>query len=154
MEPAPFPLNGHQAHDASGTVIMVAVLNAHGQKDIVFNTNMNGYLLEGNDPLAMLAAITEMRRGGAPLLHADLRKVMLRLQAPDEAPVHPGYNLSERERDVLRELVGGLSYKMIADKLFISFETVRTHIKRIYEKLGVHNSAEAVAKTLNGRLLA
>ncbi len=133
---------------------MFAVVNAHGQKDIVFNTNMNGYVLEGDDPIAMLAAIAEMRRGGAPLHHADLRQVMLRLQAPDEAPVRTGYNLSNRERDVLRELVGGLSYKMIAGKLLISFETVRTHIKRIYEKLEVHNSAEAVAKALNGRLLA
>ena len=62
-------------------------------------------------------------------------------------------DLTFREKDVLRALVEGLSYKMIADKLCISFETVRSHIKRIYDKLQVHNSAEAVAKALNGRLL-
>ena len=61
--------------------------------------------------------------------------------------------LSPRETDVLRELVEGLSYKMIAHKLGISFETVRSHIKRIYEKLGVHNNTEAVALALNERLL-
>ena len=61
--------------------------------------------------------------------------------------------LGAREKDVLQALVDGLSYKMIADRLGISFETVRSHIKNIYEKLHVHNSAEAVAKTLKGRLL-
>ena len=58
-----------------------------------------------------------------------------------------------RKMEVLQELVAGLSYKMIAEKLHISFETVRSHIKKVYEKLHVHNNAEAVAKTLKGGFL-
>ena len=62
--------------------------------------------------------------------------------------------LSPREKDVLQCLVDGLSYKMIAEQLGIGFETVRSHIKRIYEKLHVHNNTEAVAKTIRGGWLS
>lgn len=111
-----------------------------------------GYLLKNNDPNALLEAIREVHAGGAPMTPSIARKVMLHFQqeAPAEAS---GVILSAREKEVLQALVDGLSYKMIADRLGISFETVRSHIKHIYEKLHVHNSAEAVAKTLKGRLL-
>ena len=63
------------------------------------------------------------------------------------------HGLSAREKEVLQCLVDGHSYKMIADHLKISFETVRSHLKHIYEKLQVHNNTEAVAKTLKRGLL-
>jgi len=61
--------------------------------------------------------------------------------------------LSEREKEVLGHLISGLSYKQIADKMNLSYNTINSHIKRIYEKLHVHSVAEAVAKTINQRLL-
>ena len=63
------------------------------------------------------------------------------------------YKLSPREKDVLSLLVNGLSYKMIADKLDISYETVRSHMKKIYEKLHVASLTEAVAKAINQRIV-
>ena len=87
---------------------------------------------------------------------AIARKVMNKLQQiphhvrPEQAP---DYNLTPREKDVLACVVEGLSYKMIADKLFISYETVRSHIKKIYEKLHVASLTEVVAKAINQRIV-
>jgi DNA-binding NarL/FixJ family response regulator len=63
------------------------------------------------------------------------------------------YNLSEREKDVLQLLVNGYSYKMIAAEMFISIDTVRSHIKKIYEKLQVNSKGEAVAKAFRNRIV-
>lgn len=74
---------------------------------------------------------------------------MLQVTDPFPQPVAtPVTELSPREKEVLNALVEGLRYKMIAHHLSISFETMRTHIKRIYETLAVHNNTEAVAKAL------
>lgn len=61
------------------------------------------------------------------------------------------YHLSDREKDILAGLIQGLSYKMIADQYFISIDTVRSHIKHIYEKLHVHSKSEAVARVLSSK---
>ena len=63
------------------------------------------------------------------------------------------FNLSEREHEILSLLVQGMSYKMIAEECFISYATVNTHVKHIYEKLQVHSKSEAVAKALRNRLI-
>jgi ATP/maltotriose-dependent transcriptional regulator MalT len=63
------------------------------------------------------------------------------------------YNLSEREKQVLQLLVNGYSYKMIAGEMFIAIDTVRSHIKKIYEKLQVNSKSEAVAKAFKDKLL-
>ena len=62
-------------------------------------------------------------------------------------------NLSEREKEILVLLVDGLSYKLIADKLFISYETVHSHIKKIYQKLHVNSVNEAISKALRNKLV-
>ena len=63
------------------------------------------------------------------------------------------YNLSEREKQVLQLLVSGYSYKMIASEMFISIDTVRSHIKKIYEKLHVNSKSEAVAKAFKDQIV-
>jgi RNA polymerase sigma factor (sigma-70 family) len=84
------------------------------------------------------------------------RKVLGKLQQipqhikPEEAP---DYRLTPREKEVLACIVNGLSYKMIADQLHISYETVRSHVKKIYEKLHVASLTEAVAKAINQRIV-
>ncbi len=84
------------------------------------------------------------------------RKVLGKLQQipqhvkPEEAP---NYHLTRREKEVLACIVEGLSYKMIADRLSISYETVRSHVKKIYEKLHVASLTEAVAKAINQRIV-
>ena len=79
---------------------------------------------------------------------------MFRLQLPIYPAPGKDYHLSTREKEVLEFLVKGMSLKMIGDSLFISYDTVRTHIKHIYEKLHVVSMTEAVAKALNERLLS
>ena len=63
------------------------------------------------------------------------------------------YNLSDREKQVLQLLVNGYSYKMIAAEMFIAIDTVRSHIKKIYEKLHVNSKSEAVAKAFKDKLV-
>lgn len=134
----------------------IMMLTVFGEEDRVYDSlraGAVGYLLKNNDPGAVLDAINEVHSGGAPMTPSIARKVMLHFQREAAPADGPPVILSAREKDVLQALVDGLSYKMIADRLGISFETVRSHIKNVYEKLHVHNSAEAVAKTLKGRLL-
>ena len=84
------------------------------------------------------------------------RKVLSKMQQipqfvkPEEAP---DYHLTAREKEVLLCIVNGLAYKMIADQLNISYETVRSHVKKIYEKLHVASLTEAVAKAINQRIV-
>ena len=142
----------HQEHPD----LPVMMLTVFSEEDRVYDSlraGAVGYLLKNDDPNTVLAAIQDVHAGGAPMTPSIARKVMLHFQREATPKDTPAVLLSIREKDVLQALVDGLSYKMIADRLGISFETVRSHIKHIYEKLHVHNSAEAVAKTLKGRLL-
>ncbi len=141
---------------AQSPALPIMMLTVFGDEDRVYDSlraGAVGYLLKNDDPNAVLDAINEVHAGGAPMTPSIARKVMLHFQRSDAPGNVPDFGLSPREKEVLTGLVDGLSYKMIADRLEISFETVRSHIKRIYEKLHVHNNAEAVAKTLKGRLL-
>jgi len=98
----------------------------------------------------------ELQYGGSPMSPSIARKVLSKLQQipqhvrPEEAP---NYNLTPREKEVLACIVEGLSYKMIGDRLTISYETVRSHVKKIYEKLHVASLTEAVAKAINQRIV-
>ncbi len=138
----------------------VIMLTVFADEDRVYDSlraGAMGYLLKNDEPDALLSAINEVYKGGAPMTPSIARKVMLHFQ---RLPISPSTDdeedpgLSPREKDVLQCLVDGLSYKMIAEQLGIGFETVRSHIKRIYEKLHVHNNTEAVAKTIRGGWLS
>lgn len=133
---------------ARRTVVMFAVFDQDEMTDEVLLNGTSGFLLRGDDHPAVMDAIAEIGKEGGMTPRALGRPVTVQLR-PD--PAKSG--LSPREMDVLGCLVAGLSYKMIAHRLMISFETVRSHIKRIYEKLQVHNNTEAVAKTLRYGLL-
>ena len=133
---------------ARQTVVMFAVFHHDAVTDEVLWNGAPGYLLRGADHPAVMDALTGVGGDGRPAAAALARAVTVQMR-PE--PMQSG--LSPREQDVLRGLVEGLSYKMIADRLRISFETVRSHVKRIYEKLHVHNNTEAVAKTLKCGLL-
>jgi DNA-binding NarL/FixJ family response regulator len=94
-----------------------------------------------------LDAIREVRRGGSPMTTHIARKVVQSFQKQGAAEA-PGEALSAREQEVLDHLSHGFLYKEIADKMGISYETVHTYIRRIYEKLQVRTRTEAVAKFL------
>jgi DNA-binding NarL/FixJ family response regulator len=86
-------------------------------------------------------------------MSANIARMVLDFVAAVGPVSHEQFDLTTREKEILGLLVKGHSYKMISTALGISFETVKTHIKNIYEKLHVHNQSEAVAKALKNRLL-
>ena len=102
-----------------------------------------GYLLKQTPPAELLSAIRDVYQGGAPMSSQIARKVVSCFQTkkPDENDA-----LSPREQSILQRLAQGYLVKEIAEQLGIGFDTARTHIRRIYEKLHVHSRAQAVAK--------
>jgi DNA-binding NarL/FixJ family response regulator len=113
----------------------------------------SGYILKNTSPSRILDFIKETYEGGAPMSPSVATKVlkMVSLQATS-AKVNM-FNLSDREKEILSCLVKGMSYKLIADACFISIDTVRGHIRNIYEKLHVHSKSEAVATAIKGRIV-
>lgn len=106
-----------------------------------------GYMLKRTPRAELLAAIREVHAGGSPMTTHIARKVVQSFQQAGASP-QPTENLSAREQEVLDHLSQGFLYKEIADKMGISYETVHTYIRRIYEKLQVRTRTEAVAKFL------
>jgi DNA-binding NarL/FixJ family response regulator len=106
-----------------------------------------GYLLKRTKSVELLEAIREVRRGGSPMTTHIARKVTQSFQRSGPS-IQATENLSEREQQVLDCLSQGFLYKEISEKLGVSYETVHTYIRRIYEKLQVRTRTEAVAKFL------
>ncbi len=128
----------------------VMMLTVYEDTENIFNAltaGASGYMLKRTSTKELLEAIQEVHRGGSPMTMHIARKVVQSFQKT--APTAPATeNLSEREQQVLDLLSQGLMYKEIADKLAISYETVHTYIRRIYEKLQVRTRTEAVTKFL------
>jgi DNA-binding NarL/FixJ family response regulator len=128
----------------------VVMLTAYEDTDNIFNSlaaGASGYLLKRTTSAELLAAIRDVHQGGSPMTAHIARKVVQSFQRAAASP-QPTENLSQREQEVLDCLAQGFLYKEIADKLGISYETVHTYIRRIYEKLQVRTRTEAVAKFL------
>ncbi len=114
----------------------------------------NGYVLKNASMETLIAYISEAYNGGAPMTPIIARKVLNQFARVQPSPRQgEDYNLSSREKDVLQLLVKGKSYKMIADALSISYETVHSHIRKIYKKLQVNSVGEAVSKTISKNIL-
>jgi DNA-binding NarL/FixJ family response regulator len=129
----------------------VMMLTAYEDTENIFNAlaaGASGYMLKRTPREELLAAIQEVKQGGSPMTTHIARKVVQSFQKPAAAPPPVESNLSTREQEVLDCLSQGFLYKEIAEKLGISYETVHTYIRRIYEKLQVRTRTEAVAKFL------
>ena len=113
-----------------------------------------GYILKDNLAATLLPFIRDLNLGGAPMSPSIASKILrlFRNHFPADQ-LRESYNLSKREKEILRRLVEGMSYKMIAVACHISFETVKTYIKRIYAKLHVASMTEAVVKALREDLI-
>jgi DNA-binding NarL/FixJ family response regulator len=130
--------------------LQVIMLTVYEDTDNIFNAlaaGATGYLLKRTSRAELLEAIRDVLRGGSPMTAHIARKVVQSFQQAGPSP-QPTENLSTREQEVLDCLSQGFLYKEIADKLGISYETVHTYIRRIYEKLQVRTRTEAVAKFL------
>jgi DNA-binding NarL/FixJ family response regulator len=134
------------------SVIMLTVFDDNSNIFEALRNGANGYLLKKTPPAKLLEYIEEASTGGAPMTSSVASQV-LKMFSSLNNPGGNDYNLSEREKQVLQLLVNGYSYKMIAAEMFIAMDTVRSHIKKIYEKLHVNSKSEAVAKAFRDRLL-
>ena len=132
-------------------ILMFTVFDDEEKVFAAIKSGAAGYILKNAEPGQLVQAIVEVHNGGAPMTAGIARKLLQQFQSmlPEEKS---DYNLSNREKEVLALLVSGLSYKMIAVKLNITYDTVRAHMKKIYEKLHVASMTEAVAKALNQNL--
>ena len=109
----------------------------------------SGYILKSETPAKQLEAIDEVFNGGAPMSPAIAKKIMqffLQKNVILVVPEDGDFQLSEREKNILSLMSQGNNFKAIAEQAFISYETVRTHVKRIYKKLHVASRAEAILK--------
>ncbi len=130
--------------------VQVMMLTVYEDTENIFNAlaaGASGYLLKRTPRNELLAAIQEVHRGGSPMTTHIARKVVSSFQQT-AASAQPSGILSPREQEVLDCLAQGFLYKEIAEKLGISYETVHTYIRRVYEKLQVRTRTEAVAKFL------
>jgi DNA-binding NarL/FixJ family response regulator len=134
--------------------MQILMLTVYEDTEKIFHAlaaGANGYLLKRSSPTKLLAAIREVRGGGSPMTSSIARKVVASFQKQKPAANAAGERagqLSPREQAVLDGLAKGWTYKQLASELDISIDTIRTYIRRIYEKLHVQSRTEAVAKYL------
>jgi len=130
--------------------IQFLMLTVYEDSDSLFNSfraGASGYLLKRSAPAKLLEAIKELHHGGAPMTSEIARRVIASFyKAKPDA--HPQDKLTAREEEILDYLAKGYVTKEIADKLSVSYDTVRYHLKHIYDKLHVHSRTEAVIKYL------
>ncbi len=139
----------------------VMMLTVYENTDLIFQAltaGATGYLLKQTPPTELLAAVREVHNGGSPMTGHIARKVVASFQQAGNSS-REFENLTPREKEVLDYLAKGFLYKEIAEALSISYDTVHTHIRKIYEKLHVRSRTEAVAKhlgraTLPGAVIA
>jgi DNA-binding NarL/FixJ family response regulator len=130
----------------------VIMLTVFADDDTVFDSlcaGACGYITKNASPEKILDSIREVRDGGAPMSGRIARMVVSSFLSPGD----PSSQLTEREKEVLDQLCKGKSYKMVADALNITHDTVRHHIKNIYKKLEVHSVSEAILKTMKKKIL-
>jgi DNA-binding NarL/FixJ family response regulator len=114
----------------------------------------SGYILKSTTPAGYLEAIADVQSGGSPITPGIAKKVLelFRSNLRPSAPAKD-YHLTAQEKKVLQQLVEGKSYKLIASELFVSFDTIKTHVKNIYVKLHVHSGTEAVSKAIRDKIV-
>lgn len=137
--------------DQKVAIIMLTVFEDSRHVLDAICAGASGYLLKKHISEKLSDAIKDVRQGGAPMSPGIARLVIENMQR--QVPEEGKYGLTAREKDILQSLSKGNSFKLIAAELLISIDTVRTHIKHIYEKLQVHSQTEAISKAMNEHLL-
>jgi len=131
-------------------IIMLTVFDDNKNVFEALQSGASGYLLKKHISTKLFDAIHEVQEGGAPMSPSIARMVIASMQ---KSSGENRYHLTDREKEILTSLSKGNSYKLIATEFSISIDTVRTHIKKIYEKLQVHSQTEAVSKAINEKLV-
>lgn len=130
-------------------IIMLTVFDDNKHVFDAICAGASGYLLKKDISDKLLPAIEEALNGGAPMSPAIARMIIQSMQRNNIT----NYNFTNREQEILELLCKGNSYKMIANELNLTFETVRSYIKNVYLKLDVHSGTEAVSKAINEKLI-
>lgn len=133
----------------------IIMLTVYEDEEKIFRAlcaGASGYLLKNTPPDRLMEAISEVHTGGAPITPGIARKVLRVFTSIAPVPT-ADFDLTPREREILQHLVKGSSYKAIAHNLFISIDTVSSHIKKVYQKLQVHSKSEAVLLATKHRLV-
>ena len=132
----------------------IIIITIHDDDENVFNAicaGASGYLLKDLSSDSIANSISEVMNGGAPMNSHIAKKVLNMFR--DQNIKSEGYDLSDREKEILALLVDGLSKKQIAENIFLSHHTVDSHIRNIYAKLEVHSRSSAISKAIKEKLL-
>lgn len=136
--------------------MLVLIQTVFAQDDYIFNAicaGASGYILKSATPQEYLSAIQDVQNGGSPMTGGIARRVLeLFKHKLGPQPATDKYDLTNQERRVLQQLVEGKSYKLAAEALFVSHDTIKTHVRNIYAKLQVHSGTEAVSKAIREKL--
>ncbi len=132
-------------------ILMLTVFDDNKHVFDAICAGASGYLLKKHISSRLFDAIDDVLEGGSPMSPSIARMVLSSMQKPSTA--NNPYQLTPKEKEVLTSLSKGNSYKLIADEVNISIDTVRSHIRKIYEKLHVHSQTEAVSKAINEKLI-
>lgn len=141
--------------------VPIVVLTVFEDQSLILeaiSAGADGYLLKRTEAALILKQIGEVSQGGSPLTASVARKVLSMLRQSEPEPIEISsaagrLSLTDRQRDVLRALVEGRTYKEIATQLDMSLDTVRTHIRAIYERLEVTSARAAVSKAIRKKLV-
>lgn len=132
----------------------IIIITVHDDDENVFNAicaGASGYLLKDLSADKIVSSINEVMNGGAPMNSHIAKKVLNMFR--DQNIKSDGYDLSDREKEILSLLVDGLSKKQIGEKIFLSHHTVDSHLRNIYAKLEVHSRSSAITKAIKEKLL-
>jgi DNA-binding NarL/FixJ family response regulator len=133
-------------------IIMLTILDDDFHILEAIKKGADGYILKKSSPVRILDSIQQVYEGGAALTPMVAKQVLTYLK-PEPAAVESPTGLTPREKEILGLITQGMTNELIAGKLFISVQTVRNHIKNIYDKLQVHSRAQVVAKAIHERLV-
>jgi DNA-binding NarL/FixJ family response regulator len=135
---------------------VIVVLSVYEDDENIFEALCQGacgYLVKNTPPARLIEAITEAHEGGSPMTSHIARKVVSLFQKSYKGADDADIRLTDREKEILTGLSDGDSYNSIAESLFISVDTVRYHIRNVYEKLQVHSQSAAVSKAIRKGLI-
>jgi len=139
--------------DRSLPILMLTVFDDNQHVFDAICAGASGYLLKKHISTRLFSAITDIIDGGTPMSPSIARMVLNGIQQKQKPATDNPYQLTPREKEVLLSLSKGNSYKLVAADVQISIDTVRSHIRNIYEKLHVHSQTEAVSKAIREKLV-
>lgn len=137
--------------------VLVLIQTVFFEDEHIFNAicaGASGYILKSTPPSGYLQAIADVKAGGSPMTPGIARRVLELFKTNlQPAIANDSYHLTNQEKKVLLQLTEGKSYKLIAAELFVSVDTIKTHVRNIYAKLHVHSGTEAVIKAIRDKIV-